>query len=214
MRTQLVATYRLRRHGLGRFLAGRYRGLFFLAPVVALGAVGLALVVRRPDTRAAGGAAAAIVLYYVLFNAAYFYWDGGWSYGPRHLSPGIAFLALGLAPLWTRARPALRATLAALAIYGGALTLVAVSTTAQPPDSVKHPLGDLLWPAFCAGELSRNHQSIDQSGAAMTQPRAAWNLGEKIGLHGLTSLLPLFVAFAALAAAGYALSRRRPLRQP
>ena len=41
-------------------------------------------------------------VFYLLLNASYFYWEGGWAYGPRQVMPALPFLALGLAPLWDR----------------------------------------------------------------------------------------------------------------
>jgi hypothetical protein len=205
-------------HVLAEITFGRYRGIFFYAPALLLGAAGLVLLIRERETRATGIVAAAIAGYYLLFNASYFYWDGGWSYGPRHLSPGIAFLALGLAPLWSRLAPAGRVVIGVIAAWGAALALIAVSTTAQPPDTQKHPVGELLWPAFRDGDLANNHQSIDQIGAAKTQPRAAWNVGQKLGLHGDASLIPLAIVFAGLAVAATRLRRSsstaRPSRSP
>lgn len=190
-------------HVLGELLVGRFRGLFYLAPVLALAPIGLALLVRAPASRRPALAAAAIVGYYVLFNAAYHYWNGGWSYGPRHLSPALPFFCLGLAHLWTWSRPALRAPLAALALYGAALSLIAVSTTAQVPEHFKRPVTQLLWPSFRRGDLSLNHQALVEVGVAKTRNRAAhaWNVGEQLGLSGKASLLPLFAAWGALGGA-------------
>jgi hypothetical protein len=206
-------------HVLVAILFGTFRGILPLAPVVALGPVGLVVLgkERRGPALAAGG----IALYYVLFNAAYHYWNGGWSFGPRHLSPALPFLCLGLAILWTRARTPLRAVMGTLAAWGLALALVCVATTAQPPDLVPHPVGDLLWPAFRTGDLSLNHESFFEAGADWRhlrgRPRVdhdAWNLGEKLGLRGLASLLPLFVVwgacgFVVLQSSGVIASRKK-----
>ncbi len=148
-----------------------------------------------------------VALFYLLLNASYFYWDGGWSYGPRQLSPGLPFLAIGLAPLWDNWRRAGRAVLVAGWIWGVALSLIAVSTTAQPPSSVKAPVRELLWPAFRDGDLSLNHQTFVHGTAQADQlrggsiPHAAWNLGEVAGLHGHLSLVPLGVIWVVAAAA-------------
>ena len=104
-------------------------------------------------------------MYYVLLNASYFYWEGGWAYGPRQMMAGLPFLALGLAPLWDAWRPAARALLVAGWIWGAALTLVAVSTTPQPPATFKAPVRELLWPAFRDGDLSLNPQTFVHNSA-------------------------------------------------
>jgi hypothetical protein len=150
--------------------------------------------------------AGGIGVYYLLLNASYFYWEGGWAFGPRQMTPALPFLALGLAPLWDRGRTVVRALLVGGLIWGAALTLVAVSTTPQPPATFASPMRELLWPAFRDGDLSLNpqtfvHNSVDvghlRGGG---DPHAAWNLGELAGLRGLRSLLPLAFIWVAAAA--------------
>jgi hypothetical protein len=87
---------------LVEILAGDRRGLLWCAPVLLLAPLGLALLAERPAARDrdlawVAGAAIVVVL---LVNAAYFYWDGGNSTGPRHAIPLVGLAALGLAPLW------------------------------------------------------------------------------------------------------------------
>jgi hypothetical protein len=178
---------------LGAILVGAWRGLLPLAPVLALAPLGAWRLPRQPAL-----IGAAIVVYYLLFNAAYHYWNGGWSYGPRHIAPALPFLAIALAPLWDRARGLLRAGLAALAAVGAAMSLVAVSVTAQPNEAVKNPIVDLYLPSFAAGRLGVNWQGFLEAGQqSVRDPVAhAWNLGEKVGLSGLWSLVPLALFFA------------------
>src|SRR5205823_8888224 len=139
----------------------------------------------------------AIAVYYLLLNASYVYWDGGYSYGPRHMSPALPFLCLALAPLWSRASTRSRVLLGGLALYGGCLTLIAVSTTAQPPDKFKRPMTEFLLPAFSRGSLSLNHQAfVEPDLVRRRDPVAhAWNVGEKLGLSGHASLIPLFLSW-------------------
>jgi hypothetical protein len=184
-------------------LFGSYRGLLPLSPLMLVAAFGLARLARSQP--AAAAVSAGIALYYLLLNASYFFWEGGWAYGPRHVTPALPFLAFGLAPLWDEARSFGRTLLAAGWVWGAALTLIAVATTPQPPATFKAPVTELLWPAFRDGDLSLNHQSFVHYAATPallrggTVPHAAWNLGEIAGLHRLTSLLPLAAAWAAAA---------------
>src|SRR6185295_10056770 len=119
----------------------------------------------------------------------------------RHFTPALPFLALGLAPLWDRWRTIGRVLLAAGWLWGAALTLIAVSTTPQPPASIERPVGELLWPAFRSGNLSLNTQGFTDLRANETDirrgtgKRAAWNLGMKIGLGGHASLVPLGIVW-------------------
>jgi hypothetical protein len=206
-------------HVIHEILFGRFRGLLPLAPALAAGPVGLVLCWRR-GRRAEVISALLVILYYLTLNAAYVYWNGGWSYGPRHLAPALPFLALGLAFLWQRLRPLLRVLLVAAVLWGIGSSLVAVSTTAQPPEAFDRPVAQLLWPAFKSGDLSLNHESFDESGAdprrlrGHTLPHDAWNLGEKLGLRGLPSLVPLLLAWLAAIGMAAWVERRRQAPPP
>jgi hypothetical protein len=205
------------RRVLWRILLGEYRGLLPLAPALALGPVGLSLMVLGSSrARRAAVVASIVAVYYILLNANYAYWDGGWSYGPRHASPAIPFLCLGLGALWTVVTKTTRWLLAGLSIYGVALTFVAVSTMPMPPVDIPNPTSDLLWPAFRDGDLSLNTQSFaardpaDADFRAHREPKSAFNLGMKLGLAGSGSLIPLFVVWAACAVALWDWRPRRP----
>lgn len=200
---------------LSEILFGRYRGLLYHSPVLVLAPFGLGLLVAEGALRKAALAATAIVAYHLLLNSAYHYWFGGAVYGPRHLGPALPFLALGLAAIWARAPRAARAAMLALGAGSAFVTLVAVSTTAQSPEWFKAPWWDLSWPAFQQGRLALNQMSfLDVDAVRVRDPIAhSWNLGEKMGLHGLASLAPLLIAWAAIAAAWW-LSTRAPGQRP
>jgi hypothetical protein len=191
---------------LYEILLGSYRGLLPIAPLVALTPVGLVAIAGHPPRRRAVIVAAASGVFYLLLNASYFYWEGGWAYGPRQMMAGLPFFALGLAPLWDRWRGIGRAILIAGWIWGAALTLIAVSTTPQPPATFKAPVQELLWPAFRDGDLSLNPQTFVHNSADAGRlrggqlPHASWNLGQIGGLRGLASLLPLALVWIVAAA--------------
>ena len=184
---------------LREILVGSYRGLLPVSPLIALTPLGLAILARTPSHRRPVIAAVVVAGFYVLLNASYYYWEGGWAYGPRQFMPALPFLALGLAPLWDLGRRWGRILLSAGWLWGVALTLIAVSTTPQPPapSQIDAPVRELLWPAFKDGDLSLNNQSfIDYRAQAdllrgHPELHAGWNLGELAGLHGLPSLVPL-----------------------
>jgi hypothetical protein len=184
-------------------LVGEYRGLLPLSPLLVAAPVGLVVLARDARRRTAALVALFIGAYYLLLNASYFYWEGGWSYAPRQVTPALPFMALGLPPLWASGKRTLQALLMAGWFWGVAITLVAVSTNPQPPSSYRAPMRQLLWPAFRDGDLSLNHQTFVHGSASPDQmrghqiPHAAWNLGELMGLQGLTSLLPLAVVWLA-----------------
>jgi hypothetical protein len=201
---------------LRRILFGEYRGLLPLAPALAVAPIGLALMtfVRlRADVsddlvarrRRAALVASAIAVYFILLNASYSYWEGGWSYGPRHASPAIPFLSFGLAMLWTVSPAVVRAALAALSLYGAAVTVIAVTTMPLPPANIRRPVQEFLWPAFRDGDLALNTQtmasgSVDANFRAHHEPPAAFNLGMKMRLRGHASLLPLAFVWVAVGA--------------
>ena len=184
-------------------LFGRYRGLLPLAPVLVLAPIGLWLWTRRAPERAVALASAGVATYYFLLTAGYSYWDGGWSYAARHVGPALPFLALGIAPLWQRAGRLVRAVVLVLAVAGIGQTLVAVATTPQPSggdNAPRDPMRELLWPAFVSGDFPIGWQSVlerDAPSEPMSElvrrgiPRASWNIGQKLGLRGHASLLPL-----------------------
>ena len=167
---------------LREILVGRYRGLLLLAPVVGAAPFGLRLLWKRANGRWSTLAIIAIALSYLFLNASYAVWDGGWSYGPRHLSPALPLLCLPLAILWSHSSRAVRWVLAVLLVYSAFITLLGVSTVVMPPTDVKSPVQELLWPAFHSGHIDKN-------------------LGMLIGLRGLASLIPLFLTWGAAFAA-------------
>jgi hypothetical protein len=174
-------------------LIGTEAGLALLAPVLVLAPLGFWALVRERGRRVPAITALSLFLYYLLLNASYFYWRGGWAYGPRQLSAGLPFLCLGLAPLWDRG-PRLRITVGVFAALGVVLTLMAVAVQPMTPQSYRWPHRDLFFDAFLRGALSRHNQAFFSA-----EPSPSFNLGEWLGLRGLPSLLPLLLAWAALA---------------
>lgn len=201
---------------LGEILFGSYRGLLPLAPLLAAAPLGWIIWLRAGRDRAAAYTAIGIGLYFLLFNASYAYWEGGWSFGPRHVTPALPFLCLPLALLFTRARAAAaRAVLVALALWGVGVSLVAVSTTPQLPERFRHPMSQLLWPAFAEGDLALGRQSyLDRRGYPLelrggARPRVAWNAGQRLGLEGHASLVPLLASWGLFAVGWLAAGRER-----
>ena len=208
-------------YALNQILFGAYRGLLPLAPLMAVALLALAwLWYRRADARKGIVAGALIVVYYVLLNASYDYWSGGWAYGPRHIVPALPFLCLGFGLAWTEGRRLLRGSLLALWAVGAALSLVAVSTTAQPPSNYRKPVTQLLLPSFLAGHLALNQTTfLERSPDVPPKPNAfyrySWNLGLVSGLHGRASLIPLALLWIAAVFSWRALDRAFPrIRAP
>lgn len=176
------------------------------------GAAGTADVTAR--RRRCAIVASIIAVYFVLLNASYAYWEGGWSYGPRHAAPAIPFLCVGLAALWTVAPRIGRWAMAVVSIYGAAVTLVAVSTMPLPPSNIRRPLQDFMLPAFRDGDLALNTQTVVAGSVSIDfrghhEPKAAFNLGMKMGLDGHASLAPLAIVWLGCAVAFSGAGARR-----
>lgn len=186
---------------------GARRGLLPLAPVLIASLAGFWHMLRNAETRPLGVLCIVVIGYYALMNAAFATPLAGWSYGPRYMAAALPFWGLGLLFAWDASRRrAWRALLVVLALWGAGCSLVAVSTTAQPPRRFERPMAELLWPAFLAGDLSLNHVSFQELRAKPLQLRGgtlehdAFNLGELVGLRGHASLVPLYATWATAAA--------------
>lgn len=140
---------------LVKLLFSPRRGLIWVAPVLALGAVGLRRLIRDAATRDLGVLAAAIATLVLLVNASYVYWDGGASTGPRHSVVAIPFLAIGLAPFWAGLRSK-GARLATAALLGLSMfvNLAIVATDIFDSDLMSFPLWQHNAVMFVAGKLT------------------------------------------------------------
>ena len=126
---------------LWEILFGTRRGMLWVAPVLVLGALGVARMIRNPATKDLGVLALSVILIVLAVNASYAYWDGGASVGPRHSVPAIPFLALGLAPVWASLRT-LAAKIAAASLLGASmlLNLVVAATDIFAPETMVTPV--------------------------------------------------------------------------
>ena len=65
-----------------KLLFGCARGLFFASPVLLAAPFGLRILWKEKTHRAAAVTAAAVVSYYFLFNASFYWWKAGLTFGP------------------------------------------------------------------------------------------------------------------------------------
>ncbi len=171
---------------LWSLLWGSYRGLLYLSPVLMLAVWGLVVGLRQHGRLppAAIGTAAAIVGFYLLLNAGYYMWDGGASFGPRHLVPMLGLLMLGA----LRGLRALPRVFIVLAAIGCLHMLLGAAATPEAPQH-GNPVWEYAWPRA--------------QGAEAALPGRATNLGLLLGLPGLLSLLPLCAPWLWAASAGF-----------
>ena len=125
-----------------QLIGGPQRGLLFVAPILALAPVGLLRLIRNPATRDLGITASALVLVMLLYNASYYYWNGGYSTGPRHAIPAMAFLALGLAPLWATGGRTVRGWICVVLGVSLFINLAIAGAEIAAPDTILFPLWD------------------------------------------------------------------------
>ena len=152
-------------HVLVKLLFGE-TGLIRLAPVLALGVVGLVLIARR-GARAEALTAAAVTVAFLVFASSYGGSFGGFGPGPRYVIPALPFLAFPLAASFRRF-PVVTSALAVVS----AVTMTAIVATGT--------LGgyDTLW--------------FERLGDGAIVTTAA----SFVGVTGWYSVLPLFAAVA------------------
>ena len=137
---------------LVELLVGPRRGLLWVAPVLLLAPPGLWLLGRRDRGLAMGLASAALIV--LLVNAAYVYWDGGHSTGPRHSVPAFGLLAIGLAPAWAALRHGWQRLAAGASLaLSIAINLMIAAANITAPDSYPFPLADPILTDWQAGNL-------------------------------------------------------------
>jgi hypothetical protein len=183
-----------------KLLFGCSRGLFVSSPITLAAPLGLWWLAKSRAHRAPALVAAAIVSYYFLFNASFYWWKAGLSFGPRYAGASFPCLCIGLAVAWQRATPAWRRVLIALAMISIFIALMVVSTTSELPVQDTCPLIHSVWPAFWRGQMALNRVSmLTVAEAGSAGQYGAFNLGQLLGLHGLASLVPLLAMWVVAA---------------
>jgi hypothetical protein len=188
-----------------------YRGLFFTSPVLLLTALGLVMMVRKPQCKPEAILCAVIFAAHLLVNSAFNHWHAGWTVGPRYLIPALPFLVLPGAWLFTRL-PRLTGTLA-LASFCIMLLITAVEP--QVPSAISNPLKDHVLRLVLGERLEVNGISIDGPvstnpigvyeswngpGESIRQAERKWhafNLGELLWPGSRGSLAPLLLFISA-----------------
>jgi len=159
---------------IGGLLFGRFRGLFYVAPVALLLLIGALARARQRDGAALAGVLAFVAL--LLVNSSYYMWWGGAAAGPRHLVPVIGLLALGVP--WVMAQRWSRWALVVLGGVSALNMLVIAGVGLEAPER-----GDVLFDFAYARLLQGRLSSI--AGAS--------NLGLEFGLVRGGTLGPLLV---------------------
>jgi hypothetical protein len=133
----------------------------------------------------------AIALLFFWLNTSLVDWQGGWAMGPRYLVPCLPFVALLAGGLpWRRWLLAIAGVLVA---YSFVAMLAGTAVKPEVDIAIKRPFSAFLYPRFFRGDLAVSTQSIDSASAPKKAPHQAWNLGDRVGLDGFASLVPLLV---------------------
>ena len=176
-----------------KLLFGCSRGLFFASPVLLAAPLGLWWLWKEKTYSAAALVAATITAYYFLFNASFYWWKAGQTFGPRYAGASIPLLCLGLTVAWQRVTPTWRRVMVGLAVCSMFLAVMVVSTTSQLSMQDSCPLVHSVWPEFWSGQVAVNHESmLTVAEMGSSGKYGAFNFGQLVGLHGLASLIPLF----------------------
>ena len=199
---------------LGKVVLSPGRGLLTHAPWLILGVLGAIRFIQDRARRPEGLACLGVIVLGLAFNSSLTQpgdWAAGRGIGTRHLVPSLPFYVLGLVGLiggWWR-RPRVRAIIAAAFLALVALStrrmLVATAVLPEPP-LVDLPFEEYLLPRWREGQVAVNTIPI-HTGPLNADP-TAWNIGQKMGLAGRMSLLPLG-GFAFMAGAWLTWAVRR-----
>lgn len=162
---------------------GVYRGMFFISPFLLLAVPGLYLMWKHQRKHRSDVVLLALVIFgFFTYNASSVMWHGGNTVGPRYLVQMVPFLAL---PIIFAFNTLLGKLPGQLLVTGlGVLSIVnvwiqTIGGQAFPPEIYKNPLIEYSWPLFRDGNIARNY-------------------GIFAGLSGISSLIPLVLAAAAI----------------
>ncbi len=155
-----------------------FRGIFWVTPILLAAPLALHRFWKGEGTRAAAVAVTLVALCYLLVNTSYAYWSGGWSTGPRHLTPLLPLLCLSFAWLWREAGSRGKALLTGLFILSAGLSLICVSVDMASPEHLRWPLFQHIIPGFIRGRLRSPLVLLGIRGKAALLPLvAAWVTG-------------------------------------
>lgn len=159
-------------------LFGAYRGVLPLAPVLILCPFAICLGMQDRRTRLTAIVATLIIVYYVCMNSGYYYWNGGYSTGPRHILPAIGFATLLFGCVWDRSGSLARRAYLVLLVVSIVISLICASVNMVVSPDLSDPFIGYLLPEFLKGDLHR-----------MVIGRLVPHVG------GLFALLPLLLAW-------------------
>jgi hypothetical protein len=150
-------------------LWGRYRGLFFYAPITILAVPGWVVMAAR---RYWGATLVSLSTAFVVFlvNLSYPAWTGGWTTGPRLLVPMLPFLMLPVAALLAVGGRLATWLAVGLALAGGILLLLFLGVGSRIPQWVSDPLVEVVWPQWRGDPIPLGGNRFTRNPAAAVCP--------------------------------------------
>ena len=163
----------------------RFRGLFFLSPILLLVIPGMVIGLKRSSYRGLLYVVGGSILAFFIFISSSIMWWGGFAVGPRYLAPAIPLMALplGITISYINGQETLRRMVGLFGVAMLGLISVSLIWSATfagqnyPSDAIRDPLIDYVIPALRDGDIARN-------------------LGMALQLGGLASLVPLLLTLA------------------
>jgi hypothetical protein len=181
------------------------KGLFYLSPVMITGLLGVLWRLKDSEHSFMEKIAPIIILYYVIMVISMETGGGGWGLGVRYTIPALPFLFCFAYPVWER----FRLPVIALALYSSFLVMSVSAVNSLIPAPLTWPTAGqelvapnpIKWSSrwLSQGMVSVNTQSMLQLLPNDRDPNAeenfwsSYNLGEVVGLRGITSLTPILL---------------------
>lgn len=160
----------------GELLVGRRRGLIVFAPIVVFAPLGWAALFRRGYPAAAVVSSASCSAMF-LVNLSYPEWTGGWSTGPRLLTPLLPFALIAVAGVLSIGSRAMTLGIALSAAAGAVLMLLFQATGGRISQDFADPIREVVWPIW--------------SGAPLP-PKPLWP-GDRFDRNAIQTLFPNWV---------------------
>lgn len=140
---------------LFNILFSQYRGLFWCSPVLVLAFFGFYFLKDLKKDAQFGALCLFVTAFYLVLNSSYFYWEGGWSTGPRHIIPTMPFLMIPLSLTISRLKGlASKAFLVSISVLSVAITLMIATVDVYVPEEEPSPFFNVLVPGLVNGEFS------------------------------------------------------------
>ena len=138
----------------------RYRGLFYIAPILVLSLAGAIAWWKNAERRLEAFVVTMTVTFFVLFNSSFNGWHGGHTIGPRYLVAIIPLLGLWLTDAIpstsgvpsSRNAPLPRGLWVVLGAISVAVNFLVTAVDPLPALETRDPIGSYVVPLFLTGQ--------------------------------------------------------------